>query len=132
MRKTRLNKKSKKRSPEQIARDKAWAVFSKYIREVRDKNICYTCGDTTQPKNAGHFWHNVLDFDEENIHCQCIVCNKWKSGNLAVYSVKLLNDLGEERFKALDQRHTMAMKGDKKDLKYYEDIIEKYSKLLAE
>ena len=129
-----MRKKRKERPKWQIRKDEAWKVFSIWVRN-RDP-YCVTCKEEENKlvpsEQAGHFYHGVLDFDEENIHCQCIVCNKWKSGNLAVYSVKLLNELGEERFKALDQRHTMAMKGDKKDLKYYEDIIEKYSKLLIE
>lgn len=118
-----MRKKSKKRSPEQIARDKAWTVFSKWIRE-RDKK-CVTCNGNAE--NAGHFWHNCLDFDEENINGQCVRCNMWLSGNLAQYSIYLLNKLGEEKFKALEKRHWESMKGDKKDLQYYLDIIEKYS-----
>lgn len=104
-------------------KDKAWKTFSIWIRN-RDK-VCFTCG-STKDSQAGHFWHNVLDFDEENIHQQCAHCNKYLSGNLAVYSVKLLKLIGKKRFDALNIRHTMALKGVKVNEQYYENIIEKY------
>ena len=125
-RKTKLAKKRKVRSQREILRDKAWDVFSLYIR-TKANFTCYTCPAKGGITNAGHFWHGVLDFDEENIKCQCVRCNKWLSGNLAVYGAKLLNEIGEERFKALDIRHTMAMKGEKHDESYYQEIIDKYS-----
>lgn len=110
---------------------KAWNVFSKWIRKVRDGDICYTCGARGGPNNAGHFWHNVLDFDEENIHCQCVRCNKWLSGNLAQYSANLLRDKGPEKFKELERRHYVAMRGEKRSIQDYLDIIEKYKKKIA-
>jgi len=102
----------------------AWTIFSKYIR-LRDKK-CFTCPNGIA-ENAGHFWHNVLDFDEENIHGQCVRCNKWLSGNLAVYAVNLLKLIGKKKFEALDIRHTRAIGEDKHYEEYYENIIEKYS-----
>lgn len=114
-----------KRSPLKIIKDKAWDTFSLWIR-TRDKFTCYTCNITTGIMQAGHFWHGVLDFDEENIHCQCVRCNKWLSGNLAVYGLRLLNELGLKKFKALDIRHTQAMKGEKRDIEDYKKLIDKY------
>lgn len=110
-------------------KDKAWKVFSEYIR-TRDP-YCVTClieGKKVPSQNAGHFWHNVLDFDEENVHGQCIRCNHYYSGNLAQYSVYLLQKLGKKKFDALDIRHTMALKGEKRSDSDYIKIIEKYDK----
>ena len=104
-------------------KDQAWKIFSQYIR-LRDKR-CFTCPNG-RAENAGHFFHNCLDFDEENIHGQCVRCNKWLSGNLAVYAVNLLRLLGKRKFDALTIRHYRDMKSQKHDDKYYEDIIEKY------
>lgn len=72
-------------------------VFNRYIRE-RDNNICYCCGSTTQPQ-AGHFIPKSvtgleLRYNEKNVHCQCVRCNKWLGGNLSVYSVKLEEQYG--------------------------------------
>lgn len=77
-------------------------------------------------ENAGHFYHAVLDFDEENINGQCVRCNKWMHGNLAPYSVYLLNKLGKKKFDALNIRHYRAMAGEKRYPQDYLDIIEKY------
>jgi hypothetical protein len=114
-----------KRSPLKIIRDKAWNTFSLWIRR-RDKFTCYTCNNNTRQMQAGHFWHGVLDFDEENIHCQCSKCNNYLHGNLSVYSARLLSEMGVDGFKALEQRHYMAMKGEKRDIQDYQNIIDKY------
>ena len=125
MKKTRLHKKRKVSSPLQLAKDEAWAVFSKCIRN-RDNYKCYTCQSSGGLMNAGHFWHGVLDFDEENIHCQCVGCNHFKSGNLAVYASNLIRDMGIKKFKALEIRHHRDKMSGKKEIQYYLDIIEKY------
>lgn len=106
---------------------KAWRVFSKWIR-ARDP-FCVTClilSKKIPSQNAGHFWHGVLDFDEENINGQCVHCNKWLSGNLANYSIYLIRKLGIKKFKELDLRHTKAMAGEYKTDQEYLDIIDKY------
>lgn len=105
-------------------RDKAWKIFGTWIKE-RDFYTCVTCG-VCEANQAGHFYHNVLDFDEENINCQCVRCNHWLSGNLAVYSNYLLNKLGTKKFKALNMRHYRDMGSNKRDKEYYLKIIEKY------
>ena len=106
----------------QRLKDRAWKTFSLFIRN-RDKK-CFTC--TGKAENAGHFWHGVLDFDEENIHGQCVHCNKWLSGNLAVYAVNLLKLLGKKKFDTLTIRHYRAMGGEKRSEQDYLNIIEKY------
>lgn len=114
-----------KRTQKQIMHDKAWKVFSAWIRE-RDKR-CVTC-DKGLAEQGGHFFHAVLDFDEENINGQCVRCNHWLSGNLAPYSVYLLKKLGKKKFEALDIRHTRAIGGEGHDIEFYQSIIEKYDK----
>lgn len=109
-------------------KEKAWKTFGDYIK-ARDKR-CVTCGSTNNPQ-AGHFWHAVLDFDEENINQQCMKCNHFLSGNLAVYAVYLLGKLGKEGFDNLNKRHYLALKGEKRTPEEYKAIIEKYQKLLT-
>jgi hypothetical protein len=85
----------------------AWDIFSKFIRiKGSDENgmtECYTCGEKLHWKKlqAGHFHHSKLDFDERNIHKQCVRCNKWLSGNLAIYATKLALELGVTGMKKL-------------------------------
>lgn len=104
---------------------KAWDTFSKWIRN-RDGQ-CITCGNRNTMLVAGHFWHGVLDFDEMNINAQCVSCNNFKSGNLAPYSVYLINKYGLEKFKDLEKRHWLAMKGEYRTDQDYKDLIKKYS-----
>lgn len=123
-----LSKKRKKRSEKEILKEKAWQTFSRWIRN-RDP-YCVThliLGKKVKSENAGHFWHAVLDFDEENINGQCVNCNKWNSGRLAEYSTYLINKLGYKAFKALEARHFRAMAGEYRTDKQYQDIIDKYA-----
>lgn len=106
---------------------KAWKTFSKWVRN-RDP-FCVThlvMGSKVPTQNAGHFWHTVLDFDEENVNGQCINCNKYNSGRLAEYSRYLLDKLGKDKFDALDIRHTRALAGEKRTDEEYLTIIDKY------
>jgi len=104
---------------------KAKQTFNKWIIK-RDGYKCVCCGNTNR-LCGGHFHHAVLDFDEENINACCDRCNRWLSGNLARYSVYLLNKLGKDAFLELDNRHFRAMGGEKKTPEEYKEIIAKYT-----
>lgn len=79
----------------------AWKYFSQYIRK-KEGGICFTCHKISSwsSNHAGHFVHTgsarnwELDFNEKNVHCQCIRCNKFLSGNLAVYAENLETKYG--------------------------------------
>ena len=76
----------------------AWDLQSEYIRRL-EKGICFTCGKHFPWKetNAGHYIHgNKMDFVKLNIHCQCVRCNKWLSGNSGIYAERLIAEYGEE------------------------------------
>lgn len=73
-------------------------IFSQFIRK-RDKHICYTCGKQLSEKESqcGHYVarnYLALRYDERNCHCQGVECNVFKSGNIAVYGVKLEKEYG--------------------------------------
>jgi len=109
-------------------RKKAWKTFSKWIRN-RDP-YCVThlvMGKQVPSENAGHYWHGVLDLDEENINGQCINCNKWNSGRLAEYEVYLTRKLGQKKFRELEKRHWIAMKGEIYTDTQLHDFINKYT-----
>ena len=87
--KARLNKTRKNKSTRTKLFNKAWTLFSKYIRE-RDKGQCFTCPIKRPIKfmHAGHFIHGKttpIYFNESNVHCQCPKCNTYLSGNRDVY-----------------------------------------------
>lgn len=97
----------RKRSPKDILFDKVWKKCSEYVRK-RDNYICFTCDrqldkDTS---HAGHFRHGKTKptfFDERQIRCQCVKCNKWLSGNLGIYGVKLSWLLGKKTINEIIQ-----------------------------
>lgn len=84
----------------------AQQVFNKYIR-LRDKDKgCISCGKPLTGKfDAGHFFnannHWSVRFDEDNVHGQCVECNRWKHGNLLNYKDGLIERIGHERINAL-------------------------------
>ena len=95
--------------------------MSEYIRRVED-GVCFTCGDKRHWKlqNAGHYIHkDCLDYDDINIHCQCVRCNKWLRGNLGVYAEKLIDKHGKE---AIDRLRQKSYKTKKFTIMELEDI----------
>jgi len=124
---------------------KAWSLFSKYIR-LRDALAtignnrqckCITCEDIRNIygmgcMQAGHFIpgrNNAVLFNEEQVHGQCYVCNKIKSGNWVEYERVMVKRHGRaevERMKA-DAEKTVKMTA--QDMV---DIQEKYKKKIEE
>ena|SRR3990167_6266274 len=118
-------------------KQKAWALFSEWVRRS-EKGICYTCGqrywneelgrNDWKRMDAGHYKHNVLDFDPLNIHCQCKKCNKWLHGNGTEYSIRLIRQFGLGKVEDLHRRATKALKGEHWD---YNEIINVYKEILT-
>lgn len=56
--------------------------------------------------HAGHYFHALahpaLRFHENNVKPQCPVCNTTLAGNLNVYKQKLIFELGEDGFSAME------------------------------
>jgi hypothetical protein len=88
-------------------------VFNTFIR-MRDKaKLCISCDRPLNTKyDAGHFWSSGaypnLRFHEDNVHGQCVHCNRDLHGNLLNYRTRLIDRIGEGRFDALEdlKRHT--------------------------
>lgn len=83
-------------------------VFNAFIR-ARDKGkFCISCPRPLAGKyDAGHYFpssYPMLRLDEDNVHGQCVQCNRDKHGNLAEYKIRLTARIGQERFDALEQR----------------------------
>lgn len=98
---------------------------NKFIRE-RDKDKgCISCrGKVTQ---AGHYIaqgsSSFLRFNEDNIHGQCAGCNTFKSGNLIEYRIELINRIGEDRIKWLEDNRRTVKRWKRYEL---EELLEKY------
>lgn len=132
----------KKKTVRQIAKDKAWESFSRYIR-TRDclrftgnpeEGVCVTCKREYPFKQlqAGHFIQgrgNSVLFDERIVYSQCGGCNMnppyGKGGNHVEYFRFMLDEWGLEKideFRAL-KHDTVIYKPF-----HFLDIAEEYKK----
>ena len=108
----KTGKKKVKHLSTKSLKKKAWELQSEYIRRL-STGKCFTCGDTRNWKEqqAGHYIHkDCLDFDPINIHCQCVRCNKWLSGNSGVYAERLIAEYGEQSIAELRVRSQQIKK----------------------
>lgn len=99
-------KREAKRNTNSYLGPKAWAVFSRWVREgesdFQGYTRCYTCLKSFQWKElqAGHCFHRgrqswkALDFDPKHIRPQCQGCNGPKGGMTAEFTLRLVLDLG--------------------------------------
>ena len=133
MKRSPIRKPIRKQSNRPIAALKrnAWKAIADFVKK-RDGYRCVTCGSTNGPMQAGHYEHDVLDYDEININCQCKRCNHFLSGNLGRYGDYLREKYGEVKYQALRVRSQLAKKG----RRYYpwelEAIIVEYKKKLKD
>jgi hypothetical protein len=79
-------------------------LFSEFIRRKyanqEGQVRCYTCGVTKDWKaiQNGHFVsrsHLATRFDEDNCRPQCVGCNVFGQGRVAVFASKLDQEIGE-------------------------------------
>lgn len=80
--------------------DILWKLVSEFVRRLA-QGRCYTCGNVKDwwRQDAGHFIDksicgDELRFDLRNVKCQCDSCNRFHSGNKAVYAQKLVAEYG--------------------------------------
>lgn len=90
-------------------------VVHEYIR-LRDKGKkCITCNSLLIDNyDAGHCYHasksNALRFDFDNIHGQCMKCNRYEDGKFEVYINNLPDRIGRARFNALMSSYKFSLK----------------------
>ena len=87
----------------------AQAIFNTYIR-LRDENKgCISCGVDLRGRkyDAGHYrsvgGNPQLRFDLNNVHGQCVYCNRHLHGNLVDYRIRLIKRIGLEAVEKLEQ-----------------------------
>lgn len=109
----------------------AWDIFSLWIRRSARQDdlghiVCYTCGICKHWKEmqAGHGIegrNNAVLFMEEVVKPQCKQCNIFKHGNLRVFTLKLVDELGRKKYNRLLRESEQVVP----DLDYQE-IYEQY------
>lgn len=112
-------------------------VFSRYIRlkdaDLYGNIICYCCGDKLNWKmaDAMHFIpraHMYTRFMEENVHAGCQQCNRFKSGELALYARHLERDRNGS-VEMLQEHSRIVYKYDRTELK---SLVAEYSRKLKQ
>src|SRR3990167_8530972 len=115
----KIKAEKKEKSIKQLKKQ-LWKLVSEKVR--LSSSYCYTCGKKLpyEQRNAGHFWpkgsHPATAFNLNNLRVQCRPCNHFKSGNLAKYSYRLLQELGQLQFIVLGSLAHSPHKWDKNKL----------------
>jgi hypothetical protein len=113
------------------AEQRALKAMSDYIRE-NENWTCFTCDKKGDKHNmdAGHLFsrrHAAIKFNELNVHCQCVACNKYLSGNMHEYIKRFKEKYGEDRYLYLDD---IKGKITKRTVSEYLEIEKEYKEKL--
>lgn len=101
------------------AKKKAWKYFSLYIRQkYADKNgfvNCYTCDNVKNWKEmqAGHGIggrHGGVLFLEELVRPQCAGCNIFGAGKYSIFTEKLIDEMGVEKYYEIIKKSNRLIK----------------------
>lgn len=118
------------RSETKRLKDKAWKLFSRYIRRKHSDQDglarCYTCGVVKPYKElqCGHGIGgrgNYILFKEEVCRPQCYSCNVGKDGNYQRFVPKLVKQYSLFQYEQweIDSRQVV-----KRNKQYYVDLID--------
>jgi hypothetical protein len=111
-------------------------IFNEYIRLRDSGKPCISCGGFGEMQ-AGHYYavsgYDGLRFDEDNVFCECVRCNCFDESHLIGYGSNLINRIGIERYKALQERATLYKKfGKKWSRSEVEELIRIYKEKLKQ
>jgi hypothetical protein len=115
---------------------KLQAEFNKFIRNRDSDKNCISCGVTLRGKkfDAGHFWnannHWAVRFDEDNVHGQCVRCNRHLHGNLLEYRTGLIQRIGNERYERLETMRNWKGDLSREELKELLKIYRQKNKII--
>ena len=131
-----------KKSPRQLAKDKAWKEFSRYIRVKFSNSLgeceCVTCGKVSHYKElqAGHFIDsrcNAVLFREDLVYPQCPGCNLFKHGNYVQYTLFMLKKHTQEEIEEFANLKHKTLKYTIDDFKELADMYKgKTERLILE
>ena len=125
------------RSETKRLKDKAWKLFSRYIRrKYADKEgvvSCYTCGKRMHwsDSQCGHGIsgrRNYALYLEEICRPQCMSCNVYKHGCYEVFITRLAEEYTLEAYKDWVNESRKPMKRYKQD--YLQLILSRHRMLL--
>ena len=108
---------------------KAQNAFNRYIRERDKGNRCVSCDCHVEKGDASHFYsvggHSAVRFHTDNVHLSCYKCNRFANGNLINYKPALVEKIGIERFKKLEEKSKVTKRYTSE---YYTKLIRVFNK----
>lgn len=121
---------------------KAWGIFSKYIRlkyaDAEGMVDCYTCNNERKhwtKMQAGHGIGgrtNAVLFLEDIVKPQGVGCNMFANGRYAVFTRKLIEELGLERYDEIVKLSNTITKFTPDDyIRIYEEYKAKFEALTS-
>lgn len=123
-----------------IERGILWYWFSRWIRELRDKDFpCISCAKEHEKYQGGHFIPagsascDDMVFDEMNVHKEGESCNQWDKRKLG-YGINLDIRYGEGTKAKLERRYVqykLGQLGNNWGKHVYREKIAHYRQLLA-
>jgi len=113
----------------------AQAAFNAWVR-ARDEAAglpCISCGSHDRNSwDAGHYRARsvapALRFHQDNVHRQCVQCNRHQHGNLIDFRIGLVKRIGLERVEWLEGQHGPV----KHTIPELEEIKMKYRRMVRE
>jgi len=104
-----IAKRAFKASDRSIIKEKAQRLVNKYAR-LRDQYEngyrCCTCGIAKGKMDGGHFLptstYSAVRYNTNQIHQQCVNCNRYNAGRRAEYKIFMIEKYGEEYVQKLE------------------------------
>lgn len=100
-----------------------------YIRARDAGEPCLACGKVDIVPHASHYISQgssgALRYHPDNIHVTCNTCNLFKHGNLIEYRIGLVNKIGEDKVKWLEEHRHDIKKWTKEELNAIMESITK-------
>lgn len=103
-------------------------LISRYVKlkyaDETGRTKCFTCGTpikiNTSFCQAGHCFsksgYPALQFNLDNIRCQCDSCNITLNGNEAEFKKRLMLDIGQEKYAWLESHKNDTVKLDREKM----------------
>lgn len=108
---------------------KVQRAVNAYVRKRDENEPCISCSKQSESWEAGHYIaqgsSGYLRYNFDNIHKQCVSCNRFKHGNLLEYRINLLTKIGSKRVDWLENHRKDVKKWTREELNtLYEAIKE--------
>jgi hypothetical protein len=109
----------------------AQAVFNRYVRfrDIYKRLGCISCNKPYDGGkwDAGHYIsrrHNKTRFHLDNVHLQCVKCNRYGYGEAVAYRLNLQKRIGQDKVKWLEDHYL-------KQHKFTSDYLQRFKKVFS-